>query len=94
MRPFLYKEIYVHYRIQLWNAAIYIILKYGLISLEISEAMRIDMQQQFTSKCIRDIAEAGTEETLNPANLEKEHEANETISRRYGVTTLGAKIYG
>ena len=66
----------------------YSILKYGLSTLKISEAVRIKMQH-FTSMCLRGIVEAGG----NPSNWEKERETNEAIRRRYGVPPLETEIY-
>ena len=50
-------EFKTNIRLQLWNTAIYSILKYVLIALKISESAAIKIRQ-FTSKCVRDIGEA------------------------------------
>ena len=57
-RAFPCQEIQITERLQLWNAAIYGILKYGLIAIKIGDQSHIKIQQ-FESKRILSIVEAG-----------------------------------
>ena len=63
-RAFLYNDINVAVGIQLWNTAIYSILKYGLCALKMSDPVMIKLQQ-FCSKCIRNIAETNNSDYRN-----------------------------
>ena len=66
-------EIHLKTRLQLWNAAIYSIPKYGLCTLKISEAMMIKLHQ-FCSKCIRNITES---DNNSPPHETEQSETNE-----------------
>ena len=85
---------------QLWETAIYSILKYGLCALKIRDAMMVKLQQ-FTSKCIRDIVGAGDKEkqtiqrkTETSAQWKEKRKTNVQIRRDEGTPTIVSKIYG
>ena len=92
-RSFIDPGIKLKARLQLWNAAIYSILRYGLCTLRIQEAMQIKLQQ-FTSKCTRDIVEAGEQYSENPDEWAKEHATNEDIRRGSGIPTIESRLQG
>ena len=98
-RAFLDNGINVAIRIQLWNTAIYSILKYGLCTLKISESVIIKLQQ-FCSKCIRDIAETNenkqhnnTEQNETSEEWERKHKTNKQIRGENNLPATESKIY-
>ena len=78
-------------RIQLWNAAIYSILKYGVIAILISEEMQIKIQQ-FPSKRIRSIVETNEQEE-NETNDWGGNRLTNFIMRKQQIPTIQSELY-
>ena len=87
LTAFIDKEIKKPIRIELRNAAIYSIRKYGLRTMGISAAVHVNVQH-FATKWIRDIVAAGTNHTQNPLEWKSEHETHEIIRRTYRIPTV------
>ena len=92
-RAFRDPDIKITARIQLWNAAIYSILKYGLSAIKISDQYRKKIQQ-FASKCTRSIVEANENTKMTgKTGSRTNHLTNKKIRIKHGIPTTESRIY-
>ena len=84
-RVFLDNEIKMKIKIDLFNAAIGSILKYGLSTLRTTETMDRKLQQ-FKSRCLREI-------TYPNSQTHEEQENNEALRKKYCVPTFYSQLH-